>query len=114
MIPKRPVQCSSQRLYYLEQFTSGDVKELVRSCDYRPPDKGYREARCQMKKKFGDDYRVASAYESKALNWPGLKAEDSTALNRFSIFLMRSRYCTEAHHEVTFQYEKNMAPFGGH
>ena len=67
-----------------------------------------------MKKKFGDDYRVASAYESKALNWPGLKAEDSTALNRFSIFLMRSRYCTEAHHEVTFQYEKNMAPFGGH
>jgi len=59
---------SSERLYYLEQFTSGDVKGLVRSCHYLPPDKGYREARSLMKKKFGDDYRVAAAYESKALN----------------------------------------------
>ena len=27
---------SSERLYYLEQFTSGDVKDLVRSCHYLP------------------------------------------------------------------------------
>ena len=38
---------SSERLYYLEQFTSGDVKELVRSCQYLPPDAGYDEARRQ-------------------------------------------------------------------
>ena len=36
---------SSERLYYLEQFTSGDVKELVRSCHYLPPERGYQEAR---------------------------------------------------------------------
>ena len=35
---------SSERLYYLEQFTSGDVKELVRSCHYLPPERGYQEA----------------------------------------------------------------------
>ena len=29
---------SSERLYYLEQFTSGDVKELVKSCQYLSPD----------------------------------------------------------------------------
>ena len=49
---------SSERLYYLEQFTSGDVKELVRSCHYLPPERGYQEAQQLMKKKFGDDYRI--------------------------------------------------------
>ncbi|XP_078371484.1 uncharacterized protein LOC144655144 [Oculina patagonica] len=82
---------SNERLYYLEQFTSGDVKELVRSCHFLPPDKGYQEARRLLKKKFGDDYRVVTAYESKALNWPEVKPEDSTSLNKFSIFLMRCK-----------------------
>jgi len=40
---------SSERLYYLEQFTSGDVKELVRSCHYLPPERGYSEARRLIK-----------------------------------------------------------------
>ena len=52
---------SSERLYYLEQFTSGDVKDLVRSCHYLPPERGYKEARRLMKRKFGDDYRIAAA-----------------------------------------------------
>ena len=80
---------SSERLYYLQQFTSADVKELVRSCHYLPPDRGYQEARRLMKRKFGDDYYIVTTYESKVLNWPEVKAEDSTSLNRFSIFLMR-------------------------
>ena len=47
-----------------------------------PPAVGYEEARKLLKKKFGDEYRVASAYESKALAWPSIKAEDCTALNK--------------------------------
>ena len=86
---------SSERLYYLEQFTSGDVKDVVRSCHYLPPERGYKEARRLMKKKFGDDYRIAAAYENKALNWPEVKNEDGVALNRFSIFLMRCKNAME-------------------
>ena len=52
-----------------------------------PGDVGYEEARKLLKKRFGDEYRVASAYEFKALAWPTLKAEDGTALNKFFIFL---------------------------
>jgi len=59
---------NSEKLYYLEQFTSGDAKELVRSCHYLPAERGYQEARRLMKKKFGDDYRIVTAYETKALN----------------------------------------------
>ena len=47
---------SSKRLYYLGQFSSGDVKELARSCHYLPPERGYQEARRLVKRKFGDDY----------------------------------------------------------
>ena len=87
---------SRERLYYLEQFTSGDVKELVISCQFLPPDKGYPEARRLMKKKFGNDFRVVAAYESKALNWPEVKAEDAVGLNRFSsLFLMRCKNAME-------------------
>ena len=43
---------------------------------------------CEKKReKFGDDYRIASAYETKASDWPNIKPEDGAALNRFSIFL---------------------------
>ena len=51
----------------MEQYTTGDVKELIKSCHHLPPDVGYEEARKLLKKRFGDEYRVASAYETKAL-----------------------------------------------
>ena len=92
---------SSERLYYLEQFTSGDVKELVRSCQFLPPDRGYPEAKRLMKKKFGNDFRVVAAYESKALNWPEVKAEDAVGLNRFSLFLMRCKNAMEGSGHLT-------------
>ena len=34
------ISSSTDRLYYLEQFTAGDVKELVRSCHHLQPDEG--------------------------------------------------------------------------
>ena len=47
-----------------------------------------------MKKKFGDDYRIVTAYETKALNWPEVKAEDSISLERVFHFPheMQKRY----------------------
>ena len=82
---------SSERLYYLEQFTSGDVRELMLSCHYLPPENGYQEAQRLIRKKFGDNYHVVAACETKTLNWPDVKVEDGQALNRFAIFLMRCK-----------------------
>ena len=80
-------QSSTERFYYLEQYTSGGVKELVRSCYHLPPEEGYVEARRLLLRKFGDEYRIPSAYESKALAWPQVKPEDGSALSIFAIFL---------------------------
>ena len=76
-------QTGHERLYYLEQYTAGDVKELTRSCHHLPCDEGYR----LLKKKYADEYRTVCAYESKALAWPSIKPEDGQALIKFSIFL---------------------------
>nr|XP_058965277.1 uncharacterized protein LOC131791925 [Pocillopora verrucosa] len=83
---------NTDRLYYLEQYTSGDAKELVISCHHLPPDEGYNEARRLLKKKFGDEYRVTLAYETNALAWPSIKPEDGSAL-QFAVFLSS---CTNA------------------
>ena len=45
----------------LKQFTAGDVKELVRSCHHLPAEGGYDEACRLLRRKNGDDYRIASA-----------------------------------------------------
>lgn len=45
-----------------------------------------------MKKTFADDYRIITAYQNKALDWPEVKAGDSTSLDIFFIF---SKYLTK-------------------
>ena len=53
---------SSTRLYYLIQYTSGDVKELMRSCLSMKPDEGYKTAQALLKSRYGQSYRIATAY----------------------------------------------------
>ncbi|XP_022792695.1 uncharacterized protein LOC111331783 [Stylophora pistillata] len=108
----------NERLYYLEQFTSGDVKELVRSCHHLPPERAYQEARWLIEKKFGDDYHIVTGYETKALNWPEVRAEDTAALDRIFTFLMRcknamkcSKYRTKLEQPDTIQKLFMKLPF---
>ena len=77
----------SARLYYLVQYTSGEVQELVSSCLSMKPEEGYQEARTPLKKRYGQSYRIATAYVNKLTKGPPIKAEDSSALRCFSILL---------------------------
>ena len=54
-----------------------------------------------MKKKFGDEYPIVTPYETKALNWPEVGAEDSISLDRFSIFLLRNKNAMECSKYLT-------------
>ena len=58
------------RLYYLEQYTTGQARELVRSCQHMDPTRGYAEARRLLEQHFGDKIKITNAYIQKALNWP--------------------------------------------
>lgn len=78
---------NSDCLYYLEQFTLGQPRELVRSCLHMTPEYGYAKAKQLLQEHFGCKYKTASAYIERALSWPIIKTEDVGALQAYSLFL---------------------------
>lgn len=69
----------TDRLYFLEQYTSGQPRELVRSCQQITVDGGYDRAKVLLEQHFGDKQKIASAYLNNALSWPAIKPEDAKA-----------------------------------
>lgn len=80
-------QSQKDCLYYLEQYTRGQPRDLIRSCQHLPPSHGYTKAKSLLQEHFGDPYKVASAYMDKVLLWPMVKAEDVSALRAYSLLL---------------------------
>lgn len=81
------------RLYYLEQFTTGQPRILVRSCMHMSPQTAYVEAKKQLEWNFGNRAKITSAFIDKALNWSVLKSDDASAL-RADTFFLRSCFNT--------------------
>ncbi|XP_067047856.1 uncharacterized protein [Acropora muricata] len=50
-------------------------------------EKGYREARKLLTKRYGQPYRIASACFERVTNGPAIKSEDGAALQKFSVLL---------------------------
>ena len=85
------VDNSRERLYFLNQYTSGKAKDLVKGCLQMKSGDPYKEARRLLKKHFGDPYKIASAYIAKLSNWPTVRPNDGTTLQEFSIALEQAR-----------------------
>ncbi|XP_043956787.1 uncharacterized protein LOC122822295 [Gambusia affinis] len=77
----------ADKLYYLEQYTRGEVRDLVRSCQHMQPHRGFQEAMKLLQIQYGNEIQIASAYMDKALQWPQIKPEDGKSLSSFSLFL---------------------------
>ena len=80
----------TQRLYYLLQYTKGEVKELIKSCLSMPDSQGYKQARVLLKKMYGQNYKIAAAYSNKITEGPSIKADDGTALRKLAVTLISS------------------------
>ncbi len=93
------------RLYYLEQFTRGQPKDLVRSCQHMSPDKGYIVAKDLLKTHFGHELKITAAYVDRIIGWPALKAEDVKGLQAYALYL---RECCNAMEELHYLDELNM------
>ena len=76
-----------ERLFFLEQYTTGQPKELVQSCLHLDAQLGYAEARRLLNEYFGDPYRLSTAYIQKALNWNAIKPEDGKELYSYALYL---------------------------
>ncbi len=78
---------NQDRLYYLEQYTSGQPKELVRSCLHMDADRGFAEAKRLLEHHFGDEFKITNAYMEKALNWNNIPVDNGEALHSYALFL---------------------------
>ena len=88
---ERKTSSPSTRLYYLLQYTSGSVQDLVRSCLTMPDDFGYKEARRLLAERYGQPYNIATAYVDRVINGAPIRAEDGPSLQKFSILLTSCR-----------------------
>lgn len=64
---------SADGLYFLDQYTSGLPRDLVRSCLHMSPDRGYEKAKGLLQEHYGDEFKICSAYLKRALEWPVIK-----------------------------------------
>ena len=95
-------QSAKDCLYFLEQYTKGQPREMVRSCQHMPAGSGYAMAKSLLQEHFGNSLKITSAYMDKVFSWPVLKSEDVQALQSYS-FLLRS--CCNALGEFESTYE---------
>ncbi|KAJ8402854.1 hypothetical protein AAFF_G00361680 [Aldrovandia affinis] len=93
---------SQDRLYFLEQYTSDQPRDLVRSCLNMDARQGYAEAKWLLKKHFGNEVMVTNAYLEKALSWTAIKADDGKALQAYALYL---RGCYNAMQDLEYLKE---------
>lgn len=67
--------------------SSVDCLELVQSCQYMSPHRGYQRARILLEQHFGNEQKITSAYMKKALGWSTNKYDDIKPLQAFGLFL---------------------------
>ena len=81
------VENDDEKLYYLEQYTTGQPREIVRGCLHMPTERGYKEARRLFETRYGNQHKIAARSVDRILNWPSIKVEDIDAMDDFSIAL---------------------------
>ena len=81
------------RLTRLLKYLSGEPKDLVSSCVYLPSSSCYKDAKRMLTERYGDPYKIMSAYRREIKAWPKLKANDSTSFSKFHTFLVKFK-CT--------------------
>ena len=76
-----------ERLYYLEQYTSGKPRDVIKGCLHMPPGRGYAVARQLLDRRYGDPDSISAAFVDMILEWPQLKPGDIEGLDRYALTL---------------------------
>lgn len=99
-------KCKGDCLYYLEQYTRGQPRDIVRSCLHMTAERGYAVAKQLLKDHFGNEFNITAAYMEKVIGWPSIKSEDTKALKAYGVFL---RECCNAMEELQYLEELSMS-----
>ncbi|XP_074649052.1 uncharacterized protein LOC141904366 [Tubulanus polymorphus] len=80
-------QNASTRLYMLQQYTKGEANEVVKAFLTNEPNVGLANALDALKRHYGQNYRIATAYIDKVTNGPPIRSEDGASLQKLSVIL---------------------------
>ncbi|XP_043219160.1 uncharacterized protein LOC122380240 [Amphibalanus amphitrite] len=73
-----------EKLRYLEQFTSGTPRDIVRGCMFMKTG-GYEEAKRLLMKRYGNPDRMAESFIDRLVHWPLVKGDDVAGLDKLAV-----------------------------
>ncbi|XP_070546566.1 uncharacterized protein [Ptychodera flava] len=82
------------KLTLLRQFTEGTAHEIVQGYAGIDASEAYKGAMEELEERYGDPNKIANAYLRKILDWPQIKPDNVTSLDKFAIFLNRCKTAT--------------------
>ena len=78
---------ASDKLYYLQQYLTGEAKSAVEGCFFGSDETAYRSAWERLEKRFGHPFTIQQSLRNKLKEWPRVPPDDGRALQDFCDFL---------------------------
>ena len=103
---ERNASDESEKLSFLLQYCSGATRNAIKSCVSMDPLLGYQTAKALLEDRFGNPFKVATAYFNEVTNGPPVRPHDSKALLAFADKL---RDCTNGLESIGYLEEINSA-----
>jgi hypothetical protein len=98
-----------ERINYLEQYTSGEARDIVIGYSYLDSKKGYAAAIKELDEKYGDQDVIVNAFIAKALSWAPIKPDNPKELDRLAIFLTECQNAVSSFDAVgVLNYSENL------
>ena len=91
-------ESNSDKLYYLDQYSTGEPKDLIGGCMFINPEEGYTAARKLLDEEYGNSYKISVAFMNKLLSWPKIVEGDARGLKQFSFYLTK---CLHAMYSIS-------------
>ena len=74
-------------LRYLKKYVSGEAKDCISGYFTLNSEAAYKDARKQLRRRYGKDSSIARAMRTKLENWPNIGATDGKQLRKYADFL---------------------------
>ena len=88
-IVEKKVNDPRGKLIQLIKYTTGDAKEMAKNCIQLPAEIVFETAKRLFIVRYGDPYRIITAYRKEIKYWLQIKAGDADAYQKFQDFLVK-------------------------
>ena len=82
---------SEEKIHFLKRYLNGEALNCIQDCFLFPTNNTYEEAKLLLKRRYGDNFTIASAFRDKLENWPKIGNRDALNLRRFADFLRQCK-----------------------